>query len=172
MELGNQSRDANLPLVNLADSQATLELGESLGKGFPVGTILLLLGDLGSGKTTLVQGLAAGLGIPGPISSPTFTLINEYLEGRLPLYHVDLYRLSPAQVESLDLERYWNEAETPPGIVAIEWGDRLVQPPPQALTLALSYNQPEGRQARLGAIDPANLSQWEAIIDDLLVNEV
>ena len=67
MELGNQSRDANLPLVNLADSQATLELGESLGKGFPVGTILLLLGDLGSGKTTLVQGLAAGLGIPGQI---------------------------------------------------------------------------------------------------------
>ncbi|MFZ4639795.1 MAG: tRNA (adenosine(37)-N6)-threonylcarbamoyltransferase complex ATPase subunit type 1 TsaE [Nodosilinea sp.] len=172
MGLSNQSREGNLPLVHLADSPATLELGESLGKRLPVGTILLLLGDLGSGKTTLVQGLAAGLGISDPISSPTFTLINEYLEGRLPLYHIDLYRLGPDQVESLDLDRYWDEGETLPGIVAIEWGDRLLEPPVQALTLALSYNQPEGRQAILGAIDPANLSQWEAMIDDLLVNEV
>lgn len=173
MGLSNQSREVNLPLVYLADSQATLELGKSLGRGLPVGTVLLLLGDLGSGKTTLVQGLAAGLEIPGPISSPTFTLINEYLEGRLPLYHADLYRLSPDQVEFLDLDRYWDDGETLPGIVAIEWGDRMVQPPPQALTLALSYSQQEGRQARLGAILAANLVQWEAVIDHgLLVNEV
>ena len=169
MGSNNQLKQHNLFLT---DSLATRNLGLALGQRLPMGTILLLLGDLGSGKTTLVQGLAAGLGISDPISSPTFTLINEYLEGRLPLYHIDLYRLGPDQVESLDLDRYWDEGETLPGIVAIEWGDRLLEPPGQALTLALSYNQPEGRQATLGAIDPANLSQWEAMIDDLLVNEV
>ncbi|KAB1986703.1 tRNA (adenosine(37)-N6)-threonylcarbamoyltransferase complex ATPase subunit type 1 TsaE, partial [Haemophilus parainfluenzae] len=81
------------------------------------------------GKTTLVQGIGAGLGIVDPLSSPTFTLINEYPEGRIPLYHVDLYRLDPAQVEQLYLDLYWEGEEVEPGIVAIEWAERLTYQP-------------------------------------------
>jgi tRNA threonylcarbamoyladenosine biosynthesis protein TsaE len=74
--------------IFLADAQATRSLGISLGQSLPAGTVILLLGELGAGKTTLVQGIGAGVGITEPIVSPTFTLINEYLEGRLPLYHL------------------------------------------------------------------------------------
>ena len=81
----------------------------------PPDTILLLKGDLGAGKTTLVQGIGigGGLGITDAIVSPTFTLINEYPEGRLPLYHLDLYRLEPAEVRSLYLEKYWEGRNFP-----------------------------------------------------------
>lgn len=72
----------------LPDAAATQAFGVALGRSLPVGTNVLLYGDLGSGKTTLVQGLGKGLGITEPIVSPTFTLINEYLEGRVPLYHL------------------------------------------------------------------------------------
>lgn len=71
----------------LADAEATRRLGEALGLLLTAGTVLLLEGNLGSGKTTLTQGIGAGLGIADAIVSPTFTLICEYFEGRLPLYH-------------------------------------------------------------------------------------
>ncbi len=160
-------------LLQLPDCQATQALGRLLGSRLAPGTILLLGGGLGSGKTTLVQGLAQGLGITDPVCSPTFTLINEYLEGRTPLYHMDLYRLNPEEVVGLDLERYWNPVETEPGIIAIEWPDRLTSPPPQALTLTLCDHLGGGRQVTLGAMDPANLNQWEELLGHgLLVDEV
>jgi tRNA threonylcarbamoyladenosine biosynthesis protein TsaE len=160
-------------LLQLPDCQATQALGQTLGGHLSPGAILLLQGELGSGKTTLVQGLAQGLGITDPVCSPTFTLINEYLEGRIPLYHMDLYRLNPEEVVALDLERYWNAGETEPGIVAIEWPDRLTSPPHQALTLALRDRPGGGRQVTLGAMDPANLNQWEELLGHgLLVDEV
>ena len=92
----------------LTSGEATQNLGRQLGKSLPPGSILLLKGDLGAGKTTLVQGIGEGLGITDAIVSPTFTLINEYPEGRVPLYHLDLYRLEPAEVRSLYLEQYWD----------------------------------------------------------------
>lgn len=111
--------------LRLPDPDATLQLGMELGRSLPPGTILLLQGDLGSGKTTLVQGIGQGLGITDPIVSPTFTLIHEYPEGRIPLYHLDLYRLEPIEVAALNLETYWDGLENPLGIVAIEWAERL-----------------------------------------------
>lgn len=120
-------------------SQATWHLGHALGQCLPTGTVLLLGGDLGSGKTTLVQGLGAGLGIMDPLASPTFTLINEYPEGRIPLYHIDLYRLDPAQVDQLYLEQYWSGDEVPPGIVAIEWAERLRLRPQHPIHIDLQY---------------------------------
>ena len=160
-------------LLQLPDCQATQALRQTLGGHLSLGAILLLQGELGSGKTTLVQGLAQGLGITDPVCSPTFTLINEYLEGRIPLYHMDLYRLNPEEVVALDLERYWDAGETEPGIVAIEWPDRLTSPPHQALTLALRDRPGGGRQVTLGAMDPANLNQWEELLGHgLLVDEV
>ncbi len=160
-------------LLQLPDCQATQALGRLLGRQLAPGTIFLLEGGLGSGKTTLVQGLAQGLGITDPVCSPTFTLINEYLEGRVPLYHMDFYRLNPEQVLVLEVERYWYPGETDPGIVAIEWPDLLASPPPQALTLALSDRPGGGREVTLGAMDPANLNQWEELLGHgLLVDEV
>lgn len=80
--------------LQLPDAAATHALGVQLGRVLPAGTVLLLNGELGSGKTSLVQGLGVGLGVVETVDSPTFTLVNEYLSGRLPLYHMDLYRLN------------------------------------------------------------------------------
>ena len=125
--------------ILLADAEATQLLGIKLGQLLTAGSVLLLEGNLGSGKTTLVQGIGKGLGITEAIVSPTFTLVNEYTQGRLPLYHLDLYRLQTEEVKQLNLESYWNEWEYPLGIVAIEWAERLVYKPPAYLKLSLTY---------------------------------
>ncbi len=142
--------------IFLADAEATRSLGIRLGKSLPAGSVILLEGDLGAGKTTLVQGIGEGLGITDAIASPTFTLINEYPEGRLPLYHLDLYRLQPPEVETLNLESYWEGIEVPLGIVAIEWAERLPYLPPNYLSVQMVYSSDSGRQARfipVGAFD-------------------
>ncbi len=135
--------------IYLPNAQATLDLGNRLGRSLPAGSVLLLKGDLGSGKTTLVQGIGQALGITDPILSPTFTLINEYLEGETPLYHLDLYRLTPQEVNDLNLAMYWESLEVTPGIVAIEWSERLPSLPQDYLDITLTPIEPEGRQATL-----------------------
>lgn len=129
----------------LPDAEATRALGVLLGKALPAGSVILLEGELGAGKTTFVQGIAAGLGIVDAIVSPTFTLINEYLEGRIPLYHIDLYRLQPSEVSALQPEIYWEGIETPLGIVAIEWAERLPYLPPSYLRVSLTYSSDGSR---------------------------
>lgn len=135
--------------IFLADIEATRSLGVSLGQSLPAGSVILLEGDLGAGKTTLVQGIGEGLGITDSILSPTFTLINEYPEGRLPLYHLDLYRLEPEEVTALNLESYWEGVEFELGIVAIEWAERLTYKPQSYLSIYLNYAADTGRQASL-----------------------
>ncbi|MBW4680054.1 MAG: tRNA (adenosine(37)-N6)-threonylcarbamoyltransferase complex ATPase subunit type 1 TsaE [Microcoleus vaginatus WJT46-NPBG5] len=151
--------------VSLANAAATHSFGRALGQGLPAGSVILLEGDLGAGKTTLVQGLAEGLGITDAVVSPTFTLINEYHEGRLPLYHLDLYRLEPAEVATLYLETYWEGIEMPAGIVAIEWAERLPYFPPSYLQIRLTYQAESGRQVELmpaGGFDiPETLHQFQ-----------
>jgi tRNA threonylcarbamoyladenosine biosynthesis protein TsaE len=136
-------------IINLPDANATQMLGIDLGKSLVAGSVILLTGDLGSGKTTLVQGLAQGMQIIEAIVSPTFTIINEYLNGRLPLYHLDLYRLSNPEVDDLHLESYWSGLETELGIVAIEWAERLSYLPDQYLRIELTYDSVDGRVARI-----------------------
>jgi len=138
-------------ILDLPNAAATQQLGEFLGRSLPAGSILLLDGDLGAGKTTLVQGIGLGLNITEPIVSPTFTLVNEYPEGRIPLYHMDLYRLEPAEAEALYLEQYWDGQELPLGIVAIEWADRLTTVPTPNLHLALQICTSAKRRARLAS---------------------
>jgi tRNA threonylcarbamoyladenosine biosynthesis protein TsaE len=138
--------------LSLPDLHATQQLGFSLGQALPGGSVILLEGDLGSGKTSLVQGIGQGLGIEETIDSPTFTLINEYLNGRIPLYHLDLYRLNPAEVDGLHLETYWEGIEVEPGIVAIEWAERLSYKPEHYLKIQLSHQADGSRQAKLSAI--------------------
>ena len=97
-------------------------LARELSLTLKAGDVLLLSGDLGSGKTTFVRGLAEGLGIdPDDVSSPTFTLLHEYRGGRLTLYHADLYRLDTTATDDLGLE----ETGVRDGVLAIEWPDRL-----------------------------------------------
>ena len=141
----------------LGDRAATRELGISLGRSLSRGSVLLLSGDLGAGKTTLVQGIGEGLNIREPIVSPTFTLIVEYLEGRIPLYHLDLYRLEKQQVPSLTPEIYWEGIEVEPGIVAIEWAERLPYFPENYLQINLTY-QEESRWAEITPIGDFTLA--------------
>lgn len=134
--------------ILLPSLEATLDFGHLLGEHLPPGLTVLLNGNLGAGKTTLVQGIGRGLGIQESIVSPTFTLINEYLDGRIPLYHLDLYRLEPNQVDSLHPEIYWSGEEVEPGITAIEWSQRLPWQPDRYLKIELSGSL-DSRQADL-----------------------
>lgn len=135
--------------IFLPDALATKYLGQKLGEILPAGSVVLLKGDLGAGKTTLVQGIGWGLGIKEPILSPTFSLICEYLGGRVPLYHLDLYRLEGAEVDNLYLENYWQGIEVELGITVIEWAERLTYNPPTYLDLELVYLSDHGREAIL-----------------------
>ncbi|AFY99606.1 bifunctional alanine racemase/tRNA (adenosine(37)-N6)-threonylcarbamoyltransferase complex ATPase subunit type 1 TsaE [Calothrix sp. PCC 6303] len=135
--------------IFLADSDATRSLGCNIGKYLPAGSVILLTGELGAGKTTLVQGIGEGLEIEDSIVSPTFTIINEYTEGRIPLYHLDLYRLEPAEVQALNLENYWEGIEAVPGITAIEWSERMPYMPESYLNITLSYSDEGTRQVEL-----------------------
>lgn len=98
-----------------------MALGEAWGLALPAGSVIGLRGDLGAGKTQLVKGVAWGLGITTPVLSPTFALVNTYNEGRLPLYHLDLYRLETLeQIVAAGLEEYLST----PGVTIIEWAER------------------------------------------------
>ena len=106
--------------------QETFELGRAWAQEVKAGWTLGLVGDLGAGKTCLVKGLAEGLGFHGRVQSPTFGLVNQYLGGRLPITHMDLYRLdTPAQIVGAGLE----ELLDPKSVVIIEWADRWFKQP-------------------------------------------
>ena len=103
----------------------TESLGETWGRSAAGGLVIGLSGDLGTGKTQLVKGLARGLGFTGRVSSPTFALVNIYEGGRLPLFHLDLYRLDTAdQIIPAGLEEYLQ----PCGVTVIEWAERWFGP--------------------------------------------
>lgn len=127
----------------------TVALGRALGRRLDHGIVLLLFGDLGSGKTAFTQGLARGLGVPASyvVTSPTYTLINEY-PGRCPLYHVDLYRLpAPVDPDELGLFELFDED----GVVAVEWAQRLhsTDYPPRRLDLYFTAAGSTARSIRI-----------------------
>lgn len=125
--------------------EETLELGETWGREARPGWLIGLSGDLGSGKTQLVKGIARGLGITKSVHSPTFVLVSEYLGGRLPLYHLDLYRLETAdQIFSAGLEGYLCPTQ---GVTVVEWFERWGNPPGRRYGGALRF-------VRLECIDP------------------
>jgi tRNA threonylcarbamoyladenosine biosynthesis protein TsaE len=144
------TKDFKINLL-LPDLEATHNLGKKITKFLQPGTVILLEGDLGTGKTSLVQGIGKGLGIKELIVSPTFTLINEYHEGTLPLYHFDLYRLQSQEVASLNPEIYWEGIEVTPGITAIEWADRLTDKPDQYWEINLTHTD-SGRQIMINLV--------------------
>jgi tRNA threonylcarbamoyladenosine biosynthesis protein TsaE len=132
---------------HLADAAATSAFGRQLALRLPAGSILLLKGDLGAGKTCLVQGLATGLGIEEPITSPTFALAQHYPlpkggAGTGGLVHLDLYRLElPAAADELFAQEE-EEARALGALLAVEWPERLSRPPAGCWQIQLSLSDP------------------------------
>jgi tRNA threonylcarbamoyladenosine biosynthesis protein TsaE len=107
------------------DPEETFEAGRSVGERLRGGEILLLSGTLGAGKTVFTKGLAAGLGLdPAEVSSPSFTLVNRHGEGRLVLYHLDLYRLAegPGAAHAVELDELLSDERS---VIVIEWAERM-----------------------------------------------
>ena len=102
--------------------EETERIGAALGKILPPGTILAYRGDLGAGKTAFTRGLARGLGYTEPVTSPTYTIVNEYLGGRLPLFHFDMYRLRSSD-DLWDIG--WDDYLDRNGVCAVEWSENV-----------------------------------------------
>lgn len=113
------------------NSKETYELGFNMGKSAKAGDVYCLDGDLGVGKTVFTQGFAKGLGINEPINSPTFTIVQEYYEGRLPLYHFDVYRIGDiTEMDEIGYEEYFYSE----GVCLIEWGNLISEIMPENAT--------------------------------------
>ena len=109
-------------VIETNSDKETFALGEKLGQAAKAGQIYTLIGDLGVGKTVFTQGMAWGLGITEPISSPTFTIIQEYQEGRLPFYHFDVYRIGDIEeMEEIGYDDYFFGQ----GVCMIEWANLI-----------------------------------------------
>lgn len=116
-------------------AEQTMAFAESLAKKLAKGTVLTLEGDLGAGKTTFTKGLARGLGISRTVNSPTFTIIKEYTQGTLPLYHMDVYRLEESD-EDLGFDEYFHGN----GVTVIEWAQYIEeQLPRELLKISIQY---------------------------------
>jgi tRNA threonylcarbamoyladenosine biosynthesis protein TsaE len=124
----------------------TEHAGEALAGRLAPGAVLLLYGELGAGKTAFVRGLARGLGAsPADVSSPTFTIMQEYAGSTATLYHIDLYRLAPAEAADLGLDDLIESG----GIVAIEWADRWRDRPPRAIEVTFEHAGDDRRRIRV-----------------------
>lgn len=135
--------------LTLTNRDATIALGKKIGQQLVAGNVLVLDGDLGAGKTTFTKGLAAGLDIPDIIKSPTFTIIHEYHEGRLPLYHMDAYRLENGGAEDLGLEEYFDGN----GVSVVEWAE-FVEDELPAEFLAIHFKRTDDDNTRLLEFEP------------------
>lgn len=124
----------------------TRAIGASLAARLHAGALVFLRGDLGAGKTAFVRGLAEGLGLdPGEVTSPTFTIVHEYRGGRLPLVHVDLYRLEVADLDDIGLD----EALARDGVVAVEWAERLTRASANAIAVRIEDRGGDMREIRI-----------------------
>ncbi len=126
----------------------TAELAADLARQLPAGAVVLLYGDLGAGKTAFVRGMATGLEVPDTeVSSPTFTLVQEYRGGQRPLFHADLYRLRDGEVDDIGLD----ELGAGEGVLAVEWAERLPRPTPGATAVRLWHG---GGDIRVIDVEP------------------
>ena len=139
----------------------TEALGEAIGRAAQPGDVVALWGELGSGKTTLVRGLARGLGIPDrAVTSPTFVIVHEHEGGRIPLFHVDLYRLAPGDAPSTG----WDEVLTYGGLTAIEWPDRVLRwLPADRIDVRLRHVGGDDREIRIEATGPRSARLRRAV---------
>ena len=139
--------------------EETITIAKKLGRQLQAGDVLLLDGDLGAGKTTFTKGLAEGLDIKRYIKSPTFTLIREYPDGRIPLYHMDVYRLEETGASDLGLEEYFDGD----GVSVIEWSQFIAEELPSDY-LTIHFNKDvSDDQVRTLVLDPHG-AHYEALV--------
>ena len=124
----------------------TEAVGAALGRVIPAGTILAYRGDLGAGKTAFTRGLARGLGYEEPVTSPTYTIVNEYLGGRLPLFHFDMYRLGSAD-DLWDIG--WDDYLERGGVCAVEWSENVDEAMENAVYVTIEKTGEESRRITL-----------------------
>lgn len=138
----------------------TIALGQKLGAILAPGDVIALTGDLGAGKTTLTKGIAVGAGVQSEVSSPTFTLIHEH-KGRIPFYHVDLYRLeSEDLIPDIGIEEYLYGD----GVTIIEWSERMASMLPEsALLVRLSATGDAEREIEISS----SSTRWAGVIREL-----
>ena len=120
--------------------EETEKIGAAIGKIIPAGTVLAYRGDLGAGKTVFTRGLARGLGFTEAVTSPTYTIVNEYLGGRLPLFHFDMYRLSSAD-DLFDIG--WEDYLSRGGVCAVEWSEQVADALPEGTVYVTLTRHPE-----------------------------
>ena len=108
--------------ITTHSADETQALGQKLASRLAPGDVIAYFGDLGAGKTAFTRGLAQGLGITDPVTSPTYTIVNEYLSGRIPLFHFDMYRLSSSD-ELFDIG--WEDYLSRGGVCAVEWSENV-----------------------------------------------
>ena len=136
--------------------EETEKVGAALGKILPPGTILAYRGDLGAGKTAFTRGLAKGLGAKDMVTSPTYTIVNEYLSGRLPLFHFDMYRLTSAD-DLWDIG--WEDYLERGGVCAVEWSENVTDALENPIFIRLEKVDENTRRITIeGGIDLADLS--------------
>lgn len=143
----------------------TIAFAKKLADFLMPGMTLLLFGDLGAGKTTFTKGIGAGLGVKRIIKSPTYTIVREYMDGRLPLYHVDLYRLEESEVADLALDEYF-EGE---GVSIVEWPSVSPEDLPEEV-LEVSLKTDLDNLANRIIEFKAKGSQYEDLLEKLFTN--
>ena len=134
----------------------TEEIGIKLAEQLNPGTVIAYRGDLGAGKTAFTRGLARGLGIQDPVTSPTYTIVNEYLSGRLPLFHFDMYRLHSAD-DLFDIG--WDDYLERGGVCAVEWSENVEDALENPITVTIEKLGEESRKITItgGEIDDFSL---------------
>ena len=126
--------------------EQTEAVGAALGRVVRPGTVIAYQGDLGAGKTAITRGLARGLGITEPVTSPTYTIVNEYLSGRLPLFHFDMYRLSCAE-DLWDIG--WEDYLERGGVCAVEWSENVADAMESPIWVRIEKTGEESRRITL-----------------------
>ena len=130
--------------------EETEKVGAALGKILPPGTILAYRGDLGAGKTAFTRGLARGLGYREMVTSPTYTIVNEYLGGRLPLFHFDMYRLASAD-DLWDIG--WDDYLERGGVCAVEWSENVEEALENPIVITIEKTGEESRRITMEGVD-------------------
>lgn len=132
----------------------TEELAQKLAASLRPGTVIAYKGDLGAGKTAFTRGLARGLGISDPVTSPTYTIVNEYLSGKMPLFHFDMYRLSSSD-DLFDIG--WEDYLERGGVCAVEWSENVTDAMENAIFITIEKTGEESRritvEGEIGDVD-------------------
>lgn len=130
--------------------EQTERVGEALAKRLKPGDVIAYYGGLGAGKTAFTRGLARGLGVTEPVTSPTYTIVNEYLSGRMPLFHFDMYRLSSSE-ELFDIG--WEDYLARGGVCAVEWSENVDDALQGAITVHIERTGDESRRITINGGD-------------------